>query len=121
MATRRYDSLKYRYTNDFNDDLIKVQRAYKNNDGTYVTAITNLFFSRVLSTPYKIIPTEFTPRHIKTYVLNADNVRKYSEFIVSIPFLPTEVNHKAHIQEILAYNNVECGDYIGESYIKIRV
>lgn len=121
MATRLYDSLKYRYTNDFNDDLIKVQRAYKHPDNTYVTAITSLFFSRIFSSPYKIIPTKFDPRHILTYVTNPENLSGYSEFKVGIPFNPIELNHKQHILEILAYTNVECGDYVGESNVVINL
>lgn len=111
MASRRYKTYKFLYTDDLGTTTIKRQRSYLNEDNSETTPITTLFLARVVQFAEKITGTSQGLRHLLTYI---DGGR----FIANIPYAPNDATLQAHIEEILAVERVECGDYRGERLIE---
>ncbi len=115
MIARPYQFYKYIYTDDFNTDTLKAQRVYLNKEDLQpIITITSKFQERLVSIPDRV-ETNFNgelQRHLLTYA-NAETgvIASLKQFI---PF-NTQDDIKIQISEILAKNNVICGDYKGEN------
>lgn len=68
MASRSYRNLKFRYTSDFNEILIKNQRVYLDDNNQEITPITQLFLDRVINTNLKITGSSKFLRYINAYI-----------------------------------------------------
>jgi len=110
MASRRYNTYKFLYTDDYGRQSIKRQRAYKDTNGQEVTPITPLFLARTVPINERVEGTSRDLRHLLAYI----GTEKFKAFI---PYSPsTEVaTLRAHLLQILAVSRVICGDYYGES------
>ena len=106
---RKYNTYKFIYTDDFNRNVIKAQRVYLDDNSQAITPITPLFLARVIDFPEKVTGTSKGIRSLLTYIGKG-------QFEAKLPY-KDEVNLIAHIQEILAVEQVECGDYRGERSI----
>lgn len=110
MASRRYKTYKFLYDNDLGETGIKRQRSYLNLNGTEITPITSLFLARVIDFNEKVTGTSQGLRYLEAHI-------GQSTFKANIPYVPGNLNLKAHLQEILAVENVDCGIYHGERLI----
>lgn len=109
MSSRKYRTYKFLYNDDRDRQIIKRQRSYLNEDGVSEdTPLTPLFNARVVSFDEKVTGTSQGLRHLLTYV----GTRQLK---ANIPYAPGDSQLKNHIEEILAVDRVECGDYRGES------
>jgi hypothetical protein len=109
MSSRKYRTYKFLYDDDRARTVIKRQRSYLNEDGiTEDTPITPLFIARVVNFDEKVTGTSQDLRHLLTYVGER-------QLKANIPYAPGDSQLKSHIEEILAVERVECGDYRGES------
>lgn len=106
---RRYQTLKFIYTNDLGINQIKRQRVYLDENNQQITPITSLFLARVVNFEEKVTGTSQGIRHFLSYIGKG-------KFQSKLPYKESN-NLKAHIQEILAVDRVICGDYIGERLI----
>lgn len=116
MVSRRYQSLKFKYRNDFNEITIKTQRAYyADNNVNFATPITNTFLTSVIFTNLKTSSTVNNKlRHTIAYYKNNDNT--ISELTCYLPF--GYLNNPLltiHIEEIKNSNNVICLEYYGNT------
>ena len=108
MSSRRYISYKFLYDGDLGEQSIKIHRSYLAEDGVNEdTPTTQLFLDRVVSFDEKVTGTSQGLRHVMSYV--GDRKLK-----AKIPYAPGDTNLIDHIEEILAVERVECGDYFGE-------
>lgn len=112
MAGRRYNSLKFTYTDDFGFDTLKIQRQKKDEDGTPDVPLTSLFQRRQLNTDEKA-EVNFNGQNLRgviAYIRLDGNVRERKQFV---PY-----NHfdtiKLMVKDILELSPVICGDYEGE-------
>ena len=110
MASRRYKTYKFLYTDDLGRTSIKRQRSYLNPDNSETTPITALFLARLVSFEEKVTGTSRGLRHLLTYIGTG-------KFKANIPYGTEDPNLKAHIEEVLAVDRVICGDYRGEELI----
>ena len=108
MSSRRYISYKFLYDNDLGETSIKIHRSYLNQDGTSEdTPTTQLFLDRVVNFDERVTGTSEGLRYLLSYV-------EGRELKAKIPYAPGDTNLIDHIEEILAVERVECGDYFGE-------
>lgn len=107
---RKYRTLKFIYTTDFGQNIIKRQRVYLDQNNQAITPITSMFNSRVVNFDEVVTGTSRGLRHLLTYIGS-------SQFLANLPYLDS-TNLKNHIEEILAVERVICGDYIGERLVK---
>lgn len=114
MASRRRNTYKFIYTDDFGRDTLKIQRQEKINDNPIVP-ITSLFQTRILDTREKA-ENNFNGedlRHVLAYAnTENNNIGQFKQFI---PFAPSDPDLKNMIREVLELSRVICGDYKGES------
>lgn len=111
MSSRTYISYKFLYEDDRGNQVIKRHRSYLNADGvTEDTPTTALFLARVVDIKEKVTGTSQGLRHVLSYV--GDRKLK-----AKIPYPPGDENLIAHVREILAQPQVDCGDYTGERLI----
>lgn len=114
MASRRRNTYKFIYTDDFGRDKLKIQRQEKISDNPIVP-ITSLFQTRILDTKEKA-ETNFNGeelRHLLAYANTEDNnIGQFKQFI---PFAPNDERLIQQIRQILELSKVICGDYKGES------
>lgn len=123
MTIRRYDSFNFVYDTDVRSSLLRRQRAYKYDDGTYVTVITPLFQQRVINSPIKSLPGENTDlRRIEICVLDSDNIGGEGVFNSYLPYPPNQTVFLNHIREITDQANSRINErrilrlrYFGES------
>jgi hypothetical protein len=115
MPSYKYTSFKFNYTNDALQDKVEVQRAYKDADEQYLTIITSKFLLRVINTPYKVLPREVALRFMEN-TLTIPTTGKTGIFKSVIPYNPSDLNHKEHIEEVLLSEKLLCSDYYGESF-----
>ena len=108
MSSRRYRSYKFLYDTDLGQSVIKRQRAYLDDANQEITPITPLFLARVVNFEEKVTGTSQGLRHLLTYI-------DRGKFKANIPYHPGNNNLISHIEEILAVERVECGDYRGET------
>ncbi len=106
---RKYRTYKFIYTDDFNRNIIKRQRVYLDDNLQPITPITPLFLDRVIDFSEKVTGTSKGLRDLLTYIGKG-------KFLTKLPY-KDEINLVAHINEILAVERVECGDYRGERII----
>lgn len=106
-----YIAYKFLYDDDLGSQSIKWHRSYLNSIGTEDTPTTALFLARVITFPEKVTGTSRGLRHILSYV----GIRKLK---AKIPYAPNTQELLNHIEEILAVERVECGDYYGETIVK---
>lgn len=109
MSSRKYRNLKFLYSTDLNQDLIKNQRVYLDESGEDITPVTPLFLSKVLSFPEKIISSSANLRRIEAYIGTG-------KFIIKVPFSPLDNNILAQIEEVLKLDRVLCADYKGDNF-----
>lgn len=111
MSSRRYRSYKFLYDEDRGNQVIKRHRSYLNDDGvTEDTPTTQLFLNRVVSFAEKVTGTSQGLRHVLSYVGDRRLQAK-------IPYAPGDSDLVAHVEQILAQPQVDCGDYVGERLI----
>jgi hypothetical protein len=111
VASRSYRNLKFLYTLDFGENLLKNQRVYRDENNQDITPITPLFMNRVVDFPEKITGSSAKLRQLTAYIGTGQSTAK-------LPYAPHQSNLlKAHIEEILAVPRVICGDYLGERNI----
>lgn len=111
MSSRSYIAYKFLYTDDLGNESIKVHRSYLNpNDQTEDTPTTQLFLNKVINFPEKVTGTSEGLRHLLTYV----GGRKLQ---AKSPYPPNNQLLTDHVEEILAVERVECGDYVAEKLI----
>ena len=111
MSSRNYISDKFLYSDDRGRTSIKRARFYYNDDGvTLDTPRTPLFEARLVNRDEKVTGTSAGLRHVLSYV-------GQRRLRAKIPYEPTDPRLVAHIKEILAQPQVDCGDYIGERLI----
>lgn len=114
MTSYKYRVYKFLYTHDNGEGVIRQQREYYSGDIS-LTPITNLFLSRVITDPVKVVPKKNDQlRHMIVYIPNDQTELGFSEFQAFIPYRPGDEFLNQHIIEILDVPNVECGDYKGE-------
>ena len=106
---RKYRTYKFIYTDDFNRLIIKRQRVYLDDNLQPITPITPLFLDRIIDFSEKVTGTSRGIRSLLTYIGKG-------KFEAKLPY-KDEITLIAHIQEILAVERVECGDYRGERII----
>ncbi|MGK7951401.1 MAG: hypothetical protein AB4368_22105 [Xenococcaceae cyanobacterium] len=111
MASRRYRTYKFLYDIDLGKTGIKRQRSYLDSNGIEITPITSLFLARVIDFNEKVTGSSQGLRYLEAHI-------GQSAFKANIPYAPGNPNLKAHLQEILAVENVDCGTYHGEKIIK---
>jgi hypothetical protein len=117
MASK-YDTLKFHYSSDEGTLKLKRQRHYyflNNGQKDYTTPLTPLFFARVVQTQAKYVGSDVFNRRLQTYV-NYQGTQLTRG--VAIPYNSLDSSLVAQIQEILALDNVICGDYEGESPVE---
>jgi len=116
MASRRRNTYKFIYTDDFGRNTLKIQRQDKlNGTDTRIVPVTNLFQTRVLQTR-EVAENNFNGedlRHVLAYANVEDN--RVGQFKQFIPFAPNDPNLKDMIKEVLELPEVICGDYQGEN------
>ena len=111
MSSRRYRTYKFLYDDDLDRSIIKSHRSYLNADGTSEdTPTTQLFLDRVVNFNEKVTGTSQGLRHVLSYVGTRQLKAK-------IPYAPGDPKLVQHIEEILALERVDCGDYYGERLI----
>lgn len=113
MASRRYNTYKFRYTSDIGRDTVRLEREYLDANNQPLTPITQLFLARVLNDPSKWEPKKRDVlRHGLSYIQTGIN--QYGEFKSTIPYsdIPTK---SQHLREIEALQRVICVDYVGET------
>lgn len=110
MSSRRYIPYRFLYTDDRGAESIKIHRSYLNENGTEDTPTTQLFLDKVIAFPEKVTGTSEGLRHVFAYV----GGRKLQ---AKSPYPPNDQLLTDHIEEILAVERVECGDYVGERLI----
>ena len=115
MSSRRRNTIKFIYTDDFGRDTLKIQRQEKlNGTDTPIVPITALFQTRILQAREKA-ETNFNGeqlRHVLAYAnTENNNVGQFKQFI---PF-DQPPNISDMINEVLNLPEVICGDYKGES------
>lgn len=111
MASRKYNTYKFIYTDDFNRNIIKRQRVYLNDDNEEITPITSLFLAKVVNFEEKVTGTSQGLRSLLIYIGNG-------RFEVKLPYSYKEfLTLREHISEVLAVDKVICGDYRGEKLI----
>ena len=111
MSDRRYISYKFLYDDDRGRQVIKRHRSYLNADGvTEDTPTTQLFRDRLVDINEKVTGTSVGLRHVLSYVRNR-------RLIAKIPYRPGDPLLVAHVEEILAQSQVDCGDYVGERLV----
>lgn len=119
MASRKYDTFKFEYYADDGNILTKRQRAYKRNDGTYLTPITPTFQSAILQgDDWKVEGSSADLRHALAYVTNAEETKGWSESKANLPYAPRDARLVQHIREIIAVDGVLCADYVGERTVE---
>lgn len=106
---RKYRTYKFIYTDDFNRNVIKIQRVSLDDNNEPITPITSLFLAREVNFAEKVTGTSRGLRSLLTYIGKG-------KFQAKLPYKDT-TNLIAHIKEILAVERVECGDYRGERII----
>jgi hypothetical protein len=115
MAGRRYNSLKFTYTDDFGFDTLKIQRQKKDDNGNADVPLTSLFQNRVLNTNEKA-EVNFNGQSLRgviAYIRLDGNVRERKQFIPYNPVTDFDTI-KLMIKDILELSPVICGDYEGE-------
>lgn len=119
MASK-YDRFKYIYTNDLGRNRIKLQQARYVENGynnkIYTTPITSLFMARVVNNSYKLNGTSRETRRLIAFVSFEG---KILERTCHLPYPPNDTILLLHIKEILAADNVVCGDYYGENPLEL--
>lgn len=111
MSSRHYRSYKFLYDNDLNHQIIKLHRSYLNSDGTSEdTPTTQLFLDRVVDFEEKVTGTSAKLRHMDCHVGDR-------RLIAKIPYAPGDPKLVEHVEEILADERCDCGDYVGERLI----
>lgn len=117
----KYRNYLVKYTEDFEGKNILVnQRVYINNEGKFLTPITDKFLERAdpnISSPKVNL---FNLRRAIAASRNAENQSKKSEFFTIIPFLPGSIDFKEQIRQTLALEGIECVEYLGEDRRKTR-
>lgn len=109
--SRLYNTYKFTYTNDLNAQVIKLQRVYKDSDGTEINPITPLFRDRIVDFEEKVTGTSKNTRRLITYIGNG-------QFEVKLPYNNNESELlKNHIEEVLEVDRVICADYFGERQV----
>lgn len=114
---RYFRLLKHEYDTDTGVTVIRSQRVYvKNSDiNIQLSPITPLLEARLITTQAKIEKFPDKNRALITFVKNSDNQTGYSRLTMNLPYSPNNPDLRNHIKEILTYNGVICGDYIGET------
>jgi|GEM_PF-7024494 len=108
MSSSNYISYKFLYTDDLKREIIKRHRSYLTADNTTEdTPTTQLFLDKVIDVDSKVTGTSTGLRHVDCYV----GERK---LIAKSPYAPGNPLLVAHIEEILADERCDCGDYVGE-------
>lgn len=111
MVSRKYNTYKFIYTDDFNRNIIKRQRVYLNDDNREITPITSLFLAKVVNFEEKVTGTSQGLRSLLTYIGNG-------RFEVKLPYsFQQQSELKQHISEVLTVDRVICGDYRGEKLV----
>lgn len=105
LKTIRGKDLKIRYSQDNLDDALVNQRQSFDKNGDTLTPITPLLLARQVNTNNPTIARlgNSEPRHISACFGSTDNKSGESNFIVVIPYSPSDTNHNLHIQEIFNY------------------
>lgn len=116
MAGRRYNALKFIYTDDFGFDTIKIQRQRKDDSGNPDVPITSFFQLRQVNIDEKA-EVNFNGESLRgviVYIRLDGNIRERKQFI---PYSPVNDSDtvKAMIKDILELSPVICGDYEGEN------
>lgn len=109
MVSRKYKTLKFVYTNDFGQNIIKRQRVYLDKNNQQINPITSLFNDRVVDFKEKVTGTSTGLRHLLTYI-------DKGKFKANLPYQNSQ-QLIAHIEQILNVDRVICGDYKGERLI----
>ena len=118
MASRRYNTYKFRYTTDLNQVVVKRQREYHENvTDRVLTPITNTFLTTVITDGVKTDSFQVDMRHTISYIAVTDQGSNTTigEFSSYLPYPPTDQRLVTHISEILNDPIVICADYVGET------
>ncbi|MEA5467988.1 hypothetical protein [Spirulina sp. 06S082] len=110
MPNRYYRNVKFRYTRDDGNQIIKAQRVYRDNTGFELTPITPIFNDFEVLTTAKILPTQNDfLRHSEAQLTEDRGI-----FKIAIPARGDDPRHKQQQQEIAALDRVACIRYQGE-------
>jgi len=111
MSNRNYKNYKFLYTDDRGRESLKQHRSYYNPDGvTEDTPTTQLFLDKVVDIPEKVTGTSAGLRHVDCVVGDRNLIAKS-------PYAPGDPKLVQHVNEILADERCDCGDYVGERLI----
>lgn len=111
MSSRKYRSYKFIYTNDLEQNVIKQQRVYLDDNDSEIIPITPLFLARVVNSNQKVTGTSRRLRHLLACIAG-------HKFQINLPYSNNNSSFLVnHIKEILATNRVDCANYRGETSV----
>jgi|GEM_PF-3456460 len=107
MRTVRGQDLKIRYTQDdgVTEGLIN-QRQFYDADGQILAPITSKLLERQIignNNPTIARLGGVEPRHVATCFGSVANISGESNFIVIIPYAPSDSSHNEHLREIFSF------------------
>ena len=115
---RQYNSYKFYYTNDLTENILRTQREYKDNLGSVIIPVTNLFLSRRYQGKEKVSKNVDKERHVLVTIVDESNDAGKAEYKQFLPFNPSDNNLVLHLKEIKSVVSNKfpeyCLDYYGE-------